>query len=143
MSKTKVINKGYTLTVVSWENDADNYQTHSTTVQTIEEAKAWYDMMQLCRSRHNRTDGSVRLGNTTDSFTEQQLDVVKALFEKHPVLKDLVPGVNFEDDDEIHDAFTELASELLGNSEWYVCRVMDKCTVTYSPENVYLETVTF
>jgi hypothetical protein len=35
----KIINKGYTLTVVSWENDADNYKTISKTVQTKEESK--------------------------------------------------------------------------------------------------------
>jgi hypothetical protein len=33
------INKGYTLTVTSWENDVDHYNTKSKTVATIEEAK--------------------------------------------------------------------------------------------------------
>ena len=42
------IKKGYTLTVTSWENDGDYYNTKSKTVETLEEAKVWWNMMQLC-----------------------------------------------------------------------------------------------
>ena len=34
----KVVNKGYTLSVTSWENDGDNYKTESKTFDTKEEA---------------------------------------------------------------------------------------------------------
>jgi hypothetical protein len=93
------INKGYTLTVVSWENDADYYQTKSKTVDTLEEAKVWYEMMQLCKSKNNQPKGVIMLGNTYGGFDEQQEEVAKEFMKKYH--KILIPDDDIEEDAEL------------------------------------------
>ncbi len=39
MTQIKIASKGYTLYVSSWENDGDNYQNKTVTVETEEEAR--------------------------------------------------------------------------------------------------------
>lgn len=139
----KVIKKGYTLKVVSWENDADNYNTHSKTVSTKEEAKVWYDMMQLCVSKNNKPKGVIKLGNSYDGFTSAQTEVAAQFIkDNHTVL---LPKENIsnKDDETLAEWFCDLVGELLGYGEGYACRVMESCVVTYSPEDVSLEEVKF
>ena len=45
--------------------------------------------------------------------------------------------------DYIVETFMDLASSLLGNSEDYLCRVMQICRVTYSPSDIYVDIVEF
>ena len=125
----KVVSKGYTITVVSWENDGDNYNNNSKTVETLEEAKAWYNMMKLCEST---------LSNT-DKFTTKQKEIVINFMEKNH--KALLPK-NKNIGDLIY-VFEDLASELLGYSEYYKCRVCESCTVTYSPEDIFVKEIKF
>ena len=47
----------------------------------------------------------------------------------------------FEDEDAMIDYFIDLGCELMGSSEYYDFRVCQKVTVTYSPENIYLEKI--
>ena len=138
----KIINKGYTLTVTSWENDGDNYNTKSITVATKEEAKVWWDMMQLCKDDSNEAKGVIKLGNSYDGFDEEQEEVAKNFLKEHH--KILLPDNNIEEhEDDLVDWFCSLASELLGDSEYYSCRVMELCVITYSPKDVYLEEINF
>ena len=142
MNKMNSIKKGYTLTVVSWENDADNYNTKSKTVATKEEAKVWYDMMQLCQSKDNKPKGVIKLGNSYEKFNTEQEEVAKEFLKTHH--KILLPEDDIEsNEDNLIDWFCDLAGELLGNSENYRCRVMESCTVTYSPVDVTPEIITF
>lgn len=55
----KIVNKGYTLEVVSWENDGDNYRTKHLTVPTKEEALA---VKHLCEVLFDCTDYEAELG---------------------------------------------------------------------------------
>ena len=146
-NKKLIVKKGYTLTVVSWENDGDNYNTKTKTVETVEEAEALYKLMQLCRSK-NRGDRN-SLGNSIDDFSASQLKMLGDFFRQNPiVLKEFFghnPELDVEDiDDETYaEYFDELKGDLLGYSEYYLCRVMESCTVTYSPEDIYLDVITF
>lgn len=143
----KAINKGYTLTVVSWENDGDNYNTKSKTVQTKEEAKVWYDLMQLCKSKNNQPKNIITLGNTYGGFNEKEKEVAINFLKEH--YKILLPNDDIEQnrDDDYEDQliywFTDLAGQLLGYGEDYACRVMESCTITYSPEDIYVEEIKF
>ena len=74
--KQQVAKKGYTITVDSWENDGDYSQTHSITVDSKEKAKAYHDLMQLCKSENNQPKGVIKLGNTYGSFSEKQEEVI-------------------------------------------------------------------
>ena len=146
-SKKLIVKKGYTLTVVSWENDGDNYNTNTKTVKTIEEAEAFYKLMQLCVSKNSNRKG---LGNTTDdSFNTRQVKMIADFLRENPAaLKEFFEYNPDLDDDNIDDEdyvvyFDEIKHDLLGSSEYYLCRVMESCTVTYSPNDIYLEEIKF
>ncbi len=136
-----VIKKGYTLTVVSWENDGDHYNTKTKTVETEEEAKSYYELAMLCTSKNRTKSG---LGNSHESFNMAQLQAIQDLFKRNPILlKYLDNKEDIEDEDVCQDYFLELAGELLDYSEFYLCRVMESCKVTYSPEDIYLDLIEF
>lgn len=60
----KIVNKGYTVEVKSWENDGDNYQTKSQTYDTKEEALAIKSLcLSVFKSHHN---GDTGIGNMSD-----------------------------------------------------------------------------
>ena len=144
-NKKLIVKKGYTLSVVSWENDGDNYNTQTKTVETIEEAEALYKLMQLCKSKNN---GGL-LGNSHDDWNIRQLTTLGNFFRENPLaLKEFFgynPNLDVADiDDETYaEYFDELKGDLLGYSEYYNCRVMESCTVTYSPEDIYLDVIKF
>jgi hypothetical protein len=125
----KVVNKGYTLSVVSWENDGDNYNTQTKTVETLQEAKVWYNMMQLCMST---------LSNTSEFATKQKEIIINFMKENHKVL---LPKEEYISD--LIYAFTDLSGQLLGYSEYYQCRVCESCTVTYSEKDIFVEEIKF
>jgi hypothetical protein len=142
----KQIHKGYTITVTSWENDADNYNTQSITVDTKEKAKVWHDMMQLCKSQNNQPKGVIKLGNSCGDFNNNQVEVITDFIrENYRVLvePDAYDQIENATDDELVDYFCELATELLGSSEFYLLRVMESCVVTHSPIDVECEVITF
>ncbi len=127
--KAKVINKGYTLEVVSWENDGDNYRTKSKTVESLDEAAR---INKICKELF--CSGS-NVGNSMNNEADEILiDYVKENQELFPDLKN---------DDEILDYFEDLGYELMGNSEYYDFRVCESIKITYSPEDIYLETIEF
>jgi hypothetical protein len=144
-NKKLIVKKGYTLTVVSWENYGDNYNTKTMTVETVEEAETFYKLMQLCKSKNN---GGL-LGNSHDEYNARQLTALGDFFRENPAaLKGFFkynPDLDVTDiDDETYaEYFDDIKGDLLGYSEFYLCRVMDSCTVTYSPEDIYLDVIKF
>lgn len=146
MNKQLVISKGYTLEVRSWENDGDHGSTHKMTVQSKELAKTIYDLMQLCRSKNNPRKGQVGLGNTCDEFSESQKEAIINFFKENPILvKEYFEEdpESITDESDYIDMFYEIAGTILGSSEYYACRVMESCKVTYSTEDIYLEIIEF
>lgn len=138
MSK-KVINKGYTVEVVSWENDGDNYNTKKVTVKTKEEAERLYRICtELFKSQNNKQGG---VGNSMDG---RSINTLIKYVEKNPTyFPDLIDENNEVIEDDILEYFMDIAYSLMGGSEFYDFRVCQSCIVTYSPEDVYLELVTF
>lgn len=136
MSKKLIIPKGYTLEVTSWENDGDHYNTIRKTVTTIEEVKSWNAMMQLCKSQNSKSGG---LGNSYGGFDSKQEQMATDFMKEH--YKVLMPDLDEEIEDDWVYMFTDLAGQLLGYSEHYSCRVMESCTITYSPEDIYVEEI--
>lgn len=131
----KVIKKGYTLEVTSWENDGDHYSTKAKTVETREEAERLFKICTELFKSCNNGEGGV--GNSIDSEENQTLfDYV----EDNP---ELFLELIEKDEDEIVDYFQNLADELMGSSDFYGFRVCESCQLTYSPEDIYLEEVIF
>ena len=142
MNKKLVVNKGYTLTVVSWENDGDYYDTNFVTVDSLEKAEALFNLMLLCKSKNNNPNGVIKLGNTgNEGFYEKQVELLYNFFKNNPILlTKSLENKDFKDDDYedyITDLFYQVVDGLLGNSEYCICRVMESCIITYSPEDIY------
>jgi len=123
MNKELIIQKGYTLTVTSWENDGDNYKTESINVNTIEKAKRIH---KICTELFHSEDGGI--GNSMGGECEE---VIKEYIENNPELN------------LTKDEIEELSYELMGGSEYYDHRVYESVIVTYSPEDIYLEKIEF
>jgi hypothetical protein len=138
--KKKIVSKGYTIEVVSWENDADNYATNYKTVATIEEVDAFIEMMELCRDSCNSRD--TRLGNTYDGdgFDETQKEVVLEFMEKNFTVLFPKNDISKLDEESLIDLFVDKAQDLLSGGEFY-CRVCESYTVTYYPEDIYVDIV--
>ena len=150
-NEKKVISKGYTIEVTSWENDGDNYNTKHFTVDTIELAKSLY---KLCTtvfvSSNNRKGG---IGNLSEDSASSAKSIIMKFMIKHPNLylgEDTPPTDYNEDEDDEDDDENPLVQScmewnfrLMGCSEYYYSRVMHKCSVTYSPVDVFLEEITF
>lgn len=134
MNKTKLASKGYTLRVVSWENDADNYRTKDYTVDTLEEAKKINKICKELFCSCNNGEGGV--GN---SMENEELDRLVKFVEENP---DLFPdGPKVENGDEIMDHFQNLAYNLMGGSEFYDFRVCESCVCFYSDKDIFLENI--
>lgn len=81
--KKKVISKGYTVEVTSWENDGDNYRTKTCTYETLEEASA---VKHMCDNLFQACYDEETVGNKMwDEMDECDWIIVK-YFIKHPYL---------------------------------------------------------
>ena len=131
----KILSKGYTLTVTSWENDGDNYQTNSLTFDQREEAVMFLEACRLCRSTNNNPKGVYGLGNMCDEYelTENHINMIKGFFKKY--------NQTIEDEEYILDEFNGYIEELMDCSEFYLFRVFESATLYYSAEDMYVDLI--
>lgn len=121
----KVIIKGYTITVSSWENDGDLSQKNCVTVEDLSEVKTIHQIL---------TELGPIIGNT---FGEQNEYITDYINNRDNVKKWVIkPFVN-----SIVEMFSEKINDLLGSSEHYSFRVFESMSVVYSPEDIYLEEI--
>lgn len=123
--KIKVVKKGYTITVTSWENDGDHTGTKTLTVQNKEYALA---VLKICQDIFvSCSNGGI--GNTTnEDFVDIILDYVK----DKPIL------VNEDNPDAVIDIIMDLNFDIMGISEFYISRVFDNGYITYSDSDIFL-----
>ena len=139
MNKEKVIQKGYTLSVTSWENDGDNYATESKTFESKELAIA---VAQMCKNLfQSKNNGKPKgIGNMMDDDGRKARPIILEYMKEHP---ELYTDKKKPSDATLHDICMTYNGELMGYSEYYYSRVFEKATLTYSPEDVYLEKIKF
>lgn len=133
--KKKIVPKGYTIEVVSWENDGDYYATKTIVVDTIEEAKA---IKHMCDNLFKANHDGYTLGNTMDEDYKECYEIAGKYFTKNPFLVDMG---NFDSEGDAWDSISHIHTELFGCSEYYFSRVCEKCEIYYSPEDIYLEII--
>ena len=145
-NQLKVVSKGYTVTCESWENDGDNYNTKSVIVQSKKTAEALYQMCKiLFQSENKRGQGIGNSSDVDDSIKEK----IRNFMKQYPYLlndEELMELAECEEDEEQELDFYESICnhwkyELLGGSEYYYCRVAETTTVTYSPEDIFVEQI--
>lgn len=131
------IKSGYRITVVSWENDADNYRTCTRDGLLKEEAQQVVEFLKLIAGSYNRhqTDNKVfgNLYEPRDGVREEFENAVRKLMAKYDI------EVNEEWP---LDYFLDEVCEYTGWSEGYLTRVVDKITVEYVPQEIVIEDVT-
>lgn len=132
----KVVQKGYTLKVTSWENDADNYRTKFIYSESKEKIKALCGICDLASRKITHTPGGI--GNEMNEEKVTRIAVEFFGKEENKILID--PNFEYSEED-YYDRLVEYTGELFGYSEYYICRVCEEYTVTYSAEDVYVDLI--
>ena len=130
MSKKLIYKKGLLLKVVSWENDADHYQTTETNMETLEEAKAYQRMfLELFKSENNGDNG---IGNSFDDKEERIEEFrLSDVFFKEKYTKE-----------EFFDFINDSSPDYMGHSvEGYDYRICETCEIFEVKEDVFLNKI--
>ena len=146
--------KGYTVEVVSWENDGDNYKTLSYTVDTLEEANDLRELAKQCYSTNSGAEGAINLGNVTSNRDNYSYAIAhfmgthSSLIKDKNVLKELseidLTTEDIEDEtltEHLTEIFFEYNDSLFSGSEYYLSRVLESVSITYLAEDVKAEIV--
>jgi hypothetical protein len=124
MGRELIAMKGYTIRVVSWENDGDNYKTEYLTVDSKEEA---LKIQRVCRELFcSCNNGQGGIGNSMDGEGDA---TIKEYIESNPDLELTADYIDY------------LKDELVGCTEFYDCRVCESATITYLEEDIYAKVI--
>jgi len=130
-----ILKKGYTLEVVSWENDGDNYNTKSYTFDLDKKDEA-IAVLQMCKDIFvscNNGDGGI--GNKM-VFRDDQKEIILKYMKSHPELCG-----SYTEDADLIQICIEWNYTLLGSSVFYEFRVFESGVVLYSPEDIEVDRI--
>lgn len=133
-----IIKAGYKLSVTSWENDGDNYQTHSMDGLSEEMVKNLIKLVSLFKSESRSPNNFANMYDPSDKDIEK-LD--KKLIE----FKDVLGYKHAKNDEEHIDYIKEKWLSELGiylSGDFYT-RVFEDFTVEYVPTEIVIEDVTY
>lgn len=131
----KVISKGYTVEVTSWENDGDNYRTQSATFDSLEEAGIVTKMCRTLFKSSNNGEGGI--GNLMDDEDDEAISIILKYVDNNPEVKSLKKDKS----QKISEVIMNINYTLMGGSEYYYSRVCEKVTVLYSSADVSIEEI--
>jgi hypothetical protein len=143
--KVLIHTAGYAITVTSWENDADHYNTKTMVVSSIEDAQVLYTLAKLLGSQNKKSFGNMYEPNEYE--LQQFALAVAAIPGIKEYIHNTVPELeaNIEDPeyggcymDVVMDTLYELG---LTRGDFYT-RVAETVVVHYYAEPVYAEDVT-
>ena len=127
------IKAGFRITVTSWENDADNYNT--TITNGLDESTVQYhvDFLKLIKGSHcNNKNVFGNLYEPRDSEVAAFEKAVTKVVEKHGKL---------EVECEPLDIAMDILYDYTGASEGYMTRVVESIMVEYVPQEIIIEDV--
>ena len=132
--KELVQRKGYRITVVSWENDADNYNTEDASFTDYKEALEIHAFLKWLRDNDQYT-------NKPDCELEPEVieeaeNILQYTLKKFKAANDIS-----ETDDYIEDFVAELLYDFGLSSEWYFPRHVETVTMHYFDKDVYAEKI--
>ena len=144
-----IIEKGYRITVESWENDGDYCKTESITVKTKREAQMIVDLAKLHKSQNNHKDpGFGNMYEPDESRLNEYHRAIAAVLRNYidildKELVEMVVDPDHEDSDAAADWISDLYLYNLGlvGGNFYT-RVLDGFIVEYIPEDIVLKVVT-
>lgn len=122
------IKAGYRMTVVSWENDGDNYNTITKDGLTENEVQMYVDFLSLLKGNSEFSNMYEPDDEEIEGFNQAVLPLLK----KHDVVYfDGYPC----------DMACEIVGELTGYTEFFT-RVVEEIKIEYIPVEVCFEDVT-
>ena len=128
-----VIEAGYRITVTSWENDADNYNTKTLDGLTEHEAGYHIDLLKLIKGSYcNKKNVFGNLYEPEDSEVAAFEKAVTKVLEKHGKL---------EAEYDPLDIATDILYDYTGGSEGYLTRVAESIVVEFVPHEIIFEDV--
>jgi len=142
MSVQTRIPKGYRLTVTSWENDGDSYNTTITEGLTLPQVKLLVELALLHKSKNNWPAGFGNMYEPNDREQKTYVAAMRTLFKRHP--PEAMPDENiaeYLDTEDFGDCAHEFVHDLFGSSEFYT-RVYESHKVEWIPEDILIEDVT-
>lgn len=131
---------GWHVTVVSWENDADNYKTESKCFETQDQASFVVDLLKNFSSNHSSKFDENFLGNCQffrDGMYEKYKQAVTAFIQQ------LSMRYNVPEEWSDYGYVDEcIIYELVGQWMDGECmRVVEKIRLDYIPEDIYVENI--
>lgn len=141
------LKKGYMAKITSWENDADNYQTHQIDGLTEKELNCLIDFCKFHYSKNGfgKMKGFGNMYEPSAAEIKNYLDAIRTLMTKD--LESFRSLFQIEDEndevnhfDEIIRSFTECIG-LSCNSECYT-RVFNTIEIFYIPTDIEIQNVT-
>lgn len=148
-STQTIIPAGYRLTVVSWENDGDNYQTKVLEGLTKEQTQFYVEFLKWFDSKNQPNHKFKTFGNMYDPSESEVAEahnyIKVTLFQYSDIINNLWEYNVIEDcitDDDFSDVINDLHSNVCGRSEEFYFRVVESIKVEYIKEPIVLEDVT-
>jgi hypothetical protein len=142
MAKKLVVKKGYTVEVVSWENDGDHYSTMSKTYDTAEKALC---VKKLCNELFScyHSGAEIGIGNICDDYEMARDRTLVYLKKNLNVLKLFATRADIElkDEETLVQIVMNINFDLLGGSDVYNSRICERCEVSYSAEDIHVEVI--
>lgn len=129
------IKAGYRITVTSWENDADNYNTTCTHGLDEKTAKFHVDLLKLIKGSHcnnNKVFGN--LYEPRDSEISAFKEALVKVFKDHGAWP-------WDNGDDVLDFASDVISDYTGYSDGYMTRVAESIVVEYIPQDIQIEDV--
>jgi hypothetical protein len=149
MNKVVVQEAGYRISVTSWENDADNYNFKTITIESKEDASAITALCKLLRPSY--VTGLPDYGNMYEP-SELDLTEFEVAVAAIPGIKEclhrIFPSLEQDiQDPEYGGSYMDCVMDVLYDlgltgSEYYYTRVCEKVEVHYFEEPVYAADVT-
>lgn len=147
MSKKTIIPAGYRVTILSWENDADNYKDTIHEGQSKERVEF---IIALCKKFRSKNSAKGCFGNMYEASTAEMAPAVKAVLALMEDYRAVLTEVELdildseelkEDEDELAYAVQELMTDFLDSGENTTFRVFDGAKVEMIPHEITLEDV--
>lgn len=141
------IKKGYRVSIETWENDGDHYNTKVIEGLSKEAAQFLVDFSKFFYSQSSRKNGSINFGNmyepSDEEFDELVEHVGPLIIRNFDILKEF--GYSYLDKNDRGECVLDIISDLLldtqGSSEDFWSRVTSSIKVEYIPVDVELDDV--
>lgn len=137
------IKQGYRISVTTWENDADNYNTKTLDGLTREVVEFYVEFAKLHKSKNSYTSNVKCWGNMyepSDEEIEEYVTAMRPLFKKYINVVASFYDSDFSPEWIEHDDF----SDMIGNVSWdlgicsgeFYTRVVDKIEIQCIPQDI-------